>query len=130
MMKLSTPQEIEVWYTLPALRREFVKVLIEEHELNQKEAAKKLGLTESAVSQYLKQKRGKEVQFGENILGEIKESARRIINNQELAVPELVRVSRLIDVKRVICDIHRKETGGLEECNVCFEDKENLVTIK
>ena len=59
------PQEIEVWYVLPALRREYAKVLIKEHKLSQKGVAEILQVTESAISQYLTGKRASKVKFSE-----------------------------------------------------------------
>ena len=55
------PQEIEVWYIIPALRREFASIL-KEKGFPQKQIAEKLKLTESAVSQYLKLKRAKDLE--------------------------------------------------------------------
>ncbi len=43
---------------LPAMRAEMVNRLIVEHELSQSDAAKKLGVSRAAVSQYLSRKRG------------------------------------------------------------------------
>jgi predicted transcriptional regulator len=47
-----------VWYTLPIIRKEFAKSLINDHGLTQRKTAEKLGITESAVSQYISKKRG------------------------------------------------------------------------
>jgi ribose 5-phosphate isomerase len=46
------PIEIEYWYVLPVLRRELAKSLKEIGQLKQKEIAKILGMSESAVRQY------------------------------------------------------------------------------
>ena len=62
-----TPQEIEVWYVLPAIRKEMAKVMADKG-LKQVEIAEILGLTKSAVNHYLKQKRAKDVNFPEQIL--------------------------------------------------------------
>ena len=53
---LKHPQEIEVWYVLPAIRKELV-VTLKEKNLTQKKIAEFLNITEAAVSQYIKQKR-------------------------------------------------------------------------
>ena len=42
-MQETMPQEIEVRYILPAIRRELARIFIQDHKLNQKEAAKILG---------------------------------------------------------------------------------------
>ncbi|MFH1328275.1 MAG: hypothetical protein ABIH76_05470, partial [Candidatus Bathyarchaeota archaeon] len=63
-----TPQEIEVWYVLPALRREFAKAFLETG-MKQKDIAKIMEINEPAISQYLKAKRAKEFQFEQGTLG-------------------------------------------------------------
>ena len=54
-MKL--PCEHALWYVLPQIRAELASELVKAG-LSQKQAAEKLGLTPSAVSQYLHKKRG------------------------------------------------------------------------
>ena len=125
------PQDIEVRYILPAIRRELARIFIQEHKLNQKEAAKILGLTEAAVSQYQHSKRAKEVVFSNNIVDEIKASANRILgekSNKQRLIAETYRISNLATVKQILCDIHRAQSKDLENCNVCFD--EGLITIK
>ena len=125
------PQEIEVRYILPAIRRELAKVFISEHKKSQKQAANILGLTEAAVSQYIQSKRAKEVVFSENIVNEIKVSADRILadkNNRQRLIAEMYRISNLTTVRQILCDIHRAQSKELEHCNVCFD--ESVLTIK
>jgi hypothetical protein len=45
------PQEIEVWYIIPAIRKELAKRLVQHHEVAQKDVAELLGVTEAAISQ-------------------------------------------------------------------------------
>ena len=52
-LKQLMPQEIEVWYIIPAVRRELAKSMVK-IGLKQKQIAVTLGITEAAVSQYLK----------------------------------------------------------------------------
>ncbi len=125
------PQEIEVRYILPAIRRELAKVFISEHKKSQKQAANILGLTEAAVSQYIHSKRAKEVVFSESIVNEIKVSADRILadkNNRQRLIAEMYRISNLTTVRQILCDIHRAQSKELEHCNVCFD--ESVLTIK
>lgn len=116
------PQEIEVWYVIPALRRELAKCMLE-LGLTQKQIADKMGLTEAAVSQYLSSKRAKEVIFSNAVLDEIKKSAGRIIKNNENPVSEMVGLTNLTAVKHVMCDLHKKQDSNLPKgCDICFED--------
>ena len=49
-MKEKLPQEIEVWDILPAIRKAFAKIFVEDFKLSQKKTAELLQLTEPAVS--------------------------------------------------------------------------------
>ena len=125
------PQEIEVRYILPAIRRELAIVLIKENKQSQKEAANLLGLTEAAISQYLHSKRAKEVVFSDEVTGEIRKSAEKIMaeaKNKQRVVAEIYRISNLTTVKHILCDLHRSQSKDLKDCNICFED--NLLAIK
>lgn len=124
------PQEIEVRYILPAIRREMAKTFIKEHKLSQKEAAALLGLTEAAVSQYQHSKRAKEVVFSDAIVNEIRISADRILadRTKQRLIAEMYRISNLTTVKHILCDLHRAQSKDLASCNICFD--EDLLTIK
>ncbi|MBI2654259.1 hypothetical protein HYX02_05630 [Candidatus Woesearchaeota archaeon] len=130
-MQETMPQEIEVRYILPAIRRELARVLIEEHKQTQKETAQILGLTEAAISQYQHSKRAKEVVFSEAVVDEIRKSADKIladkINKQRL-IAEMYRISNLTTVRHILCDLHRAQSKELENCNVCFD--EGFLTVK
>ncbi|MBI2650197.1 hypothetical protein HYX04_02685 [Candidatus Woesearchaeota archaeon] len=130
-MQETMPQEIEVRYILPAIRRELARIFIQEHKLSQKEAAKMLGLTEAAVSQYQHSKRAKEVVFSDSVVDEIRVSAKKILaekNSRQRLIAEMYRISGLTKVKHILCDIHRAQSKELESCNVCFD--EGLIEIK
>jgi len=127
----SMPQEIEVRYILPAIRRELANLLINEHKLSQKEAANILGLTEAAISQYRHSKRAKEVVFSDNVVAEIRKSAEKILsekNSKQRILSEIYRISNLTTVRHILCDLHRSQSKDLKNCNICFE--ENLLAIK
>ena len=123
------PQEIEVWYIIPALRRELAKSLINDLNLTQKHVADIMGITEAAISQYIHSKRAKEVVFSNAVLDEIKKSAKVIIENPTLLIPEMVKITRLTEVKHVMCDLHKKQDVNLpDDCDICFE--EDLIKVK
>jgi len=116
------PQEIEVWYVLPALRREFAKALIKEHSLTQKKVAALLQITEAAVSQYISGKRACAVEFSKDILNEIKKSAKKVVEEDATLFIELERISKLLTVKKVVCDMCRESNDWIKRCGVCFND--------
>jgi len=117
------PQEIEVWYTIPALRRELAKAMVEE-KLTQKEIAGIMGITEAAVSQYIHSKRAKEVVFDKHTLIEIQKSAKHIIEKPKELMNEMMHLTRIDGVKYVTCDLHKKQDVDLPlDCETCFEDQ-------
>jgi len=117
------PQEIEVWYLLPALRREIAKTLINKNKLSQKEVAKILGITEPAISQYLSSKRGKKMVFSKKELIEIEKAADKISKDPKKANNYLYRLSVFFRGSDVVCRIHKKHDNSLpEKCTLCVEE--------
>jgi len=112
-----SPQEIEVWYVLPALRKELA-LAMKSMGLKQKEISKKLGITESAISQYFRKKRANEVIFNRKIKNKIKDSAKNIIKNKSF-VFEIDRLCRLIKKENVLCSIHKKFCNVPARCSIC-----------
>ncbi|MBI3034227.1 transcriptional regulator [Candidatus Woesearchaeota archaeon] len=115
------PQEIQVWYVLPALRREMARMLIGHHGMPQKKAAAILGVSEGAVSQYLSSKRGANVKFSRPVMQNIKAAANRIAEDNSTAIHELIKLSEMDSVKRMICELHIEQDPAIKrECNICF----------
>ena len=130
-MQETMPQEIEVRYILPAIRRELARIFVEENKFSQKEAARILGLTDAAVSQYQHSKRAKDVIFSNDVVNEIRISAKKIIAekaSKQRLIAEMYRISGLTKVRHILCDIHRAQSKELDNCNVCFD--EGLISIK
>jgi predicted transcriptional regulator len=123
---MELPQEIEIWYVIPAIRKALVAEL-KKQGLRQKDIAKLLGITESAVSQYGKDKRAVQCYAAFTVSPmkeELSNSAKRILAGQDdpsLAVKEINRLCRIIREKKIICDIHRKQNPKMESCGVCYE---------
>jgi len=92
-----TPCEYILWNGIPTIRKELAKTLIKQYKLNQRQTAEKLGITPSAVCQYLSKKRGKTDIFDDTIIQEISISAERIMNNDGTdIIIETCRICRLI----------------------------------
>ena len=108
------PCEYMMWNGLPVIRREIAESIIKNFGLNQKETAKKLGVTPAAVCQYLSKKRGKIKIIDERILKEITISAKRIIQDDGNSVAtETCR----------ICKIMRSRGIFSFFCNACDIDE-------
>jgi predicted transcriptional regulator len=115
-----TPQEIEVWYILPAIRKE-ITMSLKEEKLKQKEIASLLGLTESAVSQYIKSKRAQSVLFNQDMKTEIKNSAQTIKEDPNKIQFEIQRLLALVRESDMICKTHKQFGQISEDCNVCIK---------
>lgn len=115
------PQEVEVWYILPQIRKGLVKEL-KRQGLRQRRIAELLGITDAAVSQYISQKRAAELVFDKEIVNQIKESAKRIVKDNGLVMREIQRICALCREKRVICQIHRQKETIACGCTSCFPE--------
>ena len=123
-MKLLTPQEIEVWYILPAVRRELAKIMISTKGMSQKQAAKVLYLTEPAISQYLKEKRGKDVKFNNAVQQEMKKSVDTILANPSPSslISELQRILKVTKQNMILFSVHKKIDSSIpHDCNQCVK---------
>jgi len=117
-MQLKLRQEIEVWYIIPAIRREIAKAM--KKKVKQKDIANMLGVTDAAVSQYLSAKRASQVRFSQNIKNEINKSVERITDGTN-AISEIQKLCRLCHEDGVCCFIH-KHHGAPRNCRVCYPD--------
>ncbi len=104
---------------LPSIRALLAKSLVEKHKLTQQEAAKKLGLTQGAISQYnryLRGNRAKQIEKRESICKEIDGLAGKLVagTSHEEAIKSFYDICRLVI----------KEFGGetyhSENCKICF----------
>ncbi len=118
-MKL--PCEIIIWYVLPAVRKEIVRNLINDHNYTQAKAAKKLGMTEAAISQYLSGKRGEMNIKDEDILEMIKQSADRIDKGDDSSVIiEMCHICESIKNSDILARIYLEQVGKpLPESYIC-----------
>jgi len=123
------PQEISTWYIIPAIRREFVKEMINQG-LSQKKAADRLGLTEAAVSNYMKDKRASQVKLNDHIKEMIKGSVVNILSKQSDVFTEVYNVVKECEKDFTVCQIHAAYDEIPEGCKICFSEKEELIKIK
>jgi len=117
--KLLQPQEVEVFYILPAVRRELTRHMKAEGK-SQKEIAKLLGVTEPAVSQYLSSKRASLVKFNETLTNAIQQAAGRIRDEMSL-LREMQKILHLAHKERVVCQVHESLGQVPKGCTACFD---------
>ena len=116
------PQEIEVWYLIPALRKELSRIFIKDYNLAQKKAAELLGISEAAVSQYVKEKRAKDIKFTKSELKIIKNTAGKIVKDKKNSMKFLYQVCVKLRGSETICNLHRKHNKDIPvKCNICME---------
>jgi hypothetical protein len=120
VIQLLQPQELEVYYILPALRRELAKALKQQGK-SQKDIAQHFGLTEAAVSQYLHEKRGTDVDFTPQLKEIIQKAAARITDNASF-IRETQQLLHHVWKDRFICSVCHDQNGSAipKGCAVCF----------
>jgi predicted transcriptional regulator len=123
---MELPQEVELWYVVPSIRKALVTEL-KKHDLKQKDIAKLLGITESAISQYIKDKRASycyDAFQRPPLKPEIEKAAKTILDQKDpdpaVAMREITRLCKLIKDSKIICDIHRKQNPNLKACDICY----------
>ena len=90
------------WNGIPVIRKEIAESMTKNFGLTQKEAAKKLGVTPAAVSQYLSKKRGKTKIIDQDILIEINTTVERIIMYDNVnIVSETCRICQILRSKGI-----------------------------
>jgi predicted transcriptional regulator len=109
----SLPQEIEVWYIIPAIRKELAKVLVERHGLTMEQAATILGVSKAAVSQYISRKRADKFKLPAKIKREIEKSADLMVQDKNVAVREILRLLNIIKKSKCSCHICKRYNRGI-----------------
>ncbi len=115
---LQTPQEIEVWYVLPALRREFA-LEFQRCGFNQTRIAEILQITKPAVSQYLSNKRATDLEFDAQVKQMIQEASKEILKTKNW-MGAIQKILRHLEKEKIICDVHRVKCKDLNDCQVCY----------
>jgi hypothetical protein len=119
-LRVLYPQEVEVFYLLPTLRRELA-LAFKDEGMSQKDIARILQVTEAAVSQYLSSKRAVEVSLPGKARKAVREAAHRIADGKRL-VEEIQGLLRLLREDGTLCRVHQAVNGDLpKNCKTCFE---------
>ncbi len=114
----SLPQEIEVWYIIPMIRKTLAKHLVEDYEMSYEKTGKILGISKAAVSQYMNNKRANKIKLSTEVQEEVKKSAKILSETPKLAVMEIERILTLMKTKKCSCDVCKKYNKDvLDYCN-------------
>ena len=111
------PQEIEVWYIIPAIRREMAICFSREHKISYDDIALMMGLTKSVISMYIAGKRAERIKMHPKAIEKVKVSCDRIIKNKSTIVKEISRVLDIIKREKLHCEFCGKIIEGkLHDC--------------
>ncbi len=119
----SLPQEIEVWYIIPAVRRELA-VILAGKKLKQNKIAELLGTSEAAISQYLSKKRANEIKFPKEMKKDFEKACQEIIKDNKKVVKEIMNLVDLAKKNGLSCRMCRKHNKGILAICSCKPGKE------
>lgn len=121
-----TPCEIAVKSLIPSIRAYIAKELTQTHEMKQEDAAKLLGITQTAISKYVRDVRGQVIKVHQT--PEIREMMYEIasrVADQKISGPELTlefcAVCKTVRRNGLMCDLCKRYDPRLDArlCNVC-----------
>lgn len=119
-LKVLHPQEVEVFYILPSIRKAFAEAFKAEG-WKQSRIAEVMGVTESAVSQYLKEKRAMDVTLPDAVKAKVHAAAKKT-KDQSQFVFETQQLLDFMLKTKATCDVHRQLGKDVaHDCNTCFE---------
>ncbi|MBT3465093.1 transcriptional regulator [archaeon] len=116
---LSTPQEVEVWVIIPAIRSRIAKNL-SISGLKYREIAKFLDITIPAVSQYINDKRAKKIKFSKEVEEIIKTSSEKIMQGESTIRYELQKILSKIKEKKETCVACGTYSNTKKDCDICY----------
>ena len=115
--------EVVVQDVLPAVRALLAKELMSKYDMTQQEAAKKLGLSQAAVSQYLRSLRGnkvKSIQKDPEIMSHVQRLASKLASGEipsEKAYDEFCEICKNA-VRSKIVNPSSTDHPGTENCTL------------
>ena len=131
------PCELVVRQVLPAFRSLVAKELVEVHGLSETAAARKLGTTQAAISQYLSSKRGdkriRQLESKPSVRSAAKEVARGIATSRLSPLDGMLLFCGLcVSLRRrdLICNMHRDLLAIPKGCDACPEVRADSAEYK
>jgi hypothetical protein len=131
---LLLPAEIESKTLIPALRAILAKKLAEEHKIREDEISKMLGVTQAAISNYIRGTRGdpkliQKLVADEQVAQMIKELSERLASDMAYTPSSLAKFISLcnyIKSSLLICEIHHNLESNIDEA-ICKECENMLL---
>ncbi len=130
------PSEIESRSLIPAVRAIIAKKLAGEHELKEEGIAKILGVTQAAVSHYVRGTRGdmelvKKLGEVPEVMRMIDDITKEIATNNTFGASTMAKYIALFNYIRqslLICEVHHALEANIDE-GVCKTCESNLLKI-
>ncbi|MDQ3873214.1 MAG: transcriptional regulator [Thermoproteota archaeon] len=128
------PSEIEAKSLIPAVRAILAKKLIKEYSLKEEDVAKVLGITQAAVSNYVRRTRGdieliSKLESVTEIMRMVDDIARDLSTNKVYTPSTLAKFIGLCNYMRytlIICDVHHSIESNIDE-QICEQCRGTLV---
>ncbi|HXG07256.1 MAG TPA: transcriptional regulator [Nitrososphaera sp.] len=128
------PSEIEAKSLIPAVRAILAKKLIKEYALKEEDVAKVLGITQAAVSNYVRGTRGDiglitKLESVREVMRMIDDIAKDLSTNRAYTPSTLARFVGLCNYMRytlIICDVHHSIESNIDE-TICEQCRGTLV---
>jgi uncharacterized protein len=128
------PSEIEAKSLIPAVRAILAKKLIREYLLKEEDVAKDLGITQAAVSNYVRGTRGdteliSKLESVREVMRMIDDIAKDLSTNKAYTPSTLAKFVGLCNYMRytlIICDVHHSIESNIDE-QICEQCRGTLV---
>jgi predicted transcriptional regulator len=129
------PSEIEAKSLIPAIRAILAKKLVKEYEMKEEIVARVLGVTQAAVSNYLRGTRG-DIQLMNKLTSVLEvmrmtdDIARDLTSNKAYTPNTMAKFVELCNYMRytfIICDVHHGMESNIDE-QVCEQCKGTLIS--
>ncbi len=119
---MQLPQEIEVRYVIPALRKAFATELIDNHGYSQRQAASVLDISPAAISQYVTGERADTVELPETVKQEVQRSVQQVTEKDTSLLEALYRLTEQAPVQELTCKLHKRNDDVPRNCTLCMEE--------
>jgi predicted transcriptional regulator len=135
MYLMLLPSEIEAKSLIPAIRAILAKKLVNEYEMKEEIVARVLGVTQAAVSNYLRGTRG-DIQLMNRLTSVLEvmrmtdDIARDLTSNKAYTPNTMAKFVELCNYMRytfIICDVHHGMESNIDE-QVCEQCKGTLIS--
>ncbi len=122
------PAEIESKTMIPALRAILARKLADQHKIREDEISKMLGVTQAAVSNYIRGTRGdpkliSQLSSQKQIVEMIDEISENLASNKAYtpaSLSKFIGICNYIKTSLLICDIHHNLESDIDEA-ICKE---------